>query len=316
MPTATATPAPTPTATPTPALPYLTEEIPPCTPVAGSSIDPCEFDAVPLYADYGIEYYPDEDEPADLREVFTNDWPLFAPHLVLRGTYLPDTWRCTAGDRYRPPPYLSEEDRAYFEDSRAFKCYVDVRVNAYIVGEGPPNLTVLRMGLEYRDDWFSEPGLDRDEAIEEMRQHFETFDDDRYGGIDDILLGKEDILFLGTPRDFSAEVWQFLGSWGVEQRQDGVVVATHPAKPLWKQYRLDEYETFLSVFEVKLDAFAQTVVEVNHARVSEYGGRIGADAGLPMLLTDAHQLRPFFIEMGAYDHPDGPPRQPPPVPAP
>ena len=33
-----------------------------------------------------------------------------------------------------------------------------------------------------------------------------------------------------------------------------------------------------------------------------------------MLLTDVHDLREYYVNVGAYDHPDGPPAQPPPVP--
>ncbi|MCY4448858.1 MAG: hypothetical protein OXE02_08460 [Chloroflexi bacterium] len=52
----------------------------------------------------------------------------------------------------------------------------------------------------------------------------------------------------------------------------------------------------------------------SQARVGEYGGRIGADASLPMLISDVHDLDEFMASTGAYDHPDGPPAQPPPVP--
>ena len=39
---------PTPTPMPTSGPSYLTEEIPPCTPVLGSSLDPCDPDAPPM----------------------------------------------------------------------------------------------------------------------------------------------------------------------------------------------------------------------------------------------------------------------------
>ena len=32
-----------------------------------------------------------------------------------------------------------------------------------------------------------------------------------------------------------------------------------------------------------------------------------------MLITDANQLRRYYNDVGAYDHPDGPPSQPPTV---
>ena len=56
-------PSSTPPHTPTPAPEYLAEEIPPCTPVAGSLVDPCEPDL--LWSDgagiYGIGSEPQGD---------------------------------------------------------------------------------------------------------------------------------------------------------------------------------------------------------------------------------------------------------------
>ena len=66
---------------------------------------------------------------------------------------------------------------------------------------------------------------------------------------------------------------------------------------------------------MELPAFTEAVTTANQARVAEYGGRTGPDPSFPMLVTDANQLRQFFTVVGAYDHPDGPPDQPPPVPA-
>ena len=61
-----------------------------------------------------------------------------------------------------------------------------------------------------------------------------------------------------------------------------------------------------------LPAFTQAVTAAHQARVTQYSGRTGPDPSLPMLITDASELRQFFIDTGAYDHSDGPPAQPPP----
>ena len=245
--------------------------------------------------------------------------PHLVPHLVLRGTYLPSTVRCTSGDRFRPPKYLDNFGEypdvfAEIEGTRAFKCYVDVRVNSYIAGDGPANLTILRMWFPYMEEWYSGAGATVEEAVEEGRQFWETGVEGRsFEGLDDILPGNEEILLLGPPLDLSSEAWQWWGSLGVERREDGVIVATNPAKPLWEQYRPDDYETYRSELEMDLPEFVQVVGKWHEARANEYGGRIGADPSLPMLIADAHRLREFFIEVGAYHHPDGPPVKPPPV---
>ena len=244
--------------------------------------------------------------------------PHLTSHLVLRGTYLPSTVRCTSGDRFRPPKYLDSYGEypdvfSEIEDARALKCYVDVRVNSYIVGDGPANLSILRMLLPYVEEWYSEAGATVEEAVEERRQFWEVGVEGDFEGLDDVLPGNEEILRLGPPLDLSSEAWRWLGSLGVERREDGAIVATNPAKPLWEQYRPDDYETYRSDLEMELPEFEQVVKKGHESRIDEYGGRIGPDPNWPMLITDAHKLREFFIEVGAYDHLDGPPAQPPPV---
>ena len=218
------------------------------------------------------------------------------PHIVLRGTYLPNTVRCTGGDPYRPPPHLAEE---WAEQS--FKCYIDVRVNAYLLGTGPPNLTVL-MFIDYVYSAAAEVGI-----VEEYKQDLETLFGDAFPGL-------EHVMFLGPPDDLSSEAWRFMGYWDVQRREDGTVVAIHPERDLWRQLRPNEYGQHLAVLEMELPAFTQALTTANQARVSEYGGHIGADPSLPMLLTDVHDLREYYVNVGAYDDPDSPPAKPPPIP--
>jgi len=292
---------PTPTATPAPELPYLTEEIPPCTPVPGSSVNPCE----PNTAVFDpVEYPPDSDEPRSLDAAAFTDSSPYVPHLVLRGTYLPGTVRCTSGDLVRPPSYMSRDDAAFLEDSRALKCYVDVRVNAYVIGEGPPILTILWFWYLHGDYEFifADEAVAEQEAVEESALE-----------LDGILSGREEVLFLGLGWDLSSEAWQLLGAWGVERRPDGDFIAVHPQRHLWERYRPGDYRLHRSLLETELSSFTQTVIEAYEALVNEYEGRIGTDPSMPMLVTDAHRLREFFVDVGAYDHSDGPPAQPPPV---
>ena len=63
---------------------------------------------------------------------------------------------------------------------------------------------------------------------------------------------------------------------------------------------------------MELPTFTQAVVVAHEARMSANGGRTQPNPAYPMLVTDANRLRDYYVEVGAYDHPDGPPSQPPP----
>ena len=51
--------------------------------------------------------------------------------------------------------------------------------------------------------------------------------------------------------------------------------------------------------EMTLPVFTQALTTAHQARVTEYDGRIGADESLPMLVTNANQLRQYYTEVGA-----------------
>ncbi len=296
-PISTQTPTFAPTPTPSPYTGYLTEEISACTPVPGSSVDPCEPD-VERFEGIIASYSPDlGDEPLSMREMLDDpSLAAWVTHLVLRGTYLPGTARCTAGDPHHPLPHLTEK-----WDDRSFKCYIDLRANAYLLGTGPSTLTVL-MFVDYIYSSAAEVGI-----VEEYIQDLETLFEDAFPGI-------EHVVFLGPSDDLSSEAWRFFGYWDVQQREDGTVVAVHPDRDHWRSLRPNEYFHHLAVLEMELPELTQAVTTANQARVSEYGGRTGANPNLPMLLTDANQLRQYYANVGAYDDPDNPPAQPPPAP--
>ena len=308
-PTSTPTSTPMPTNTPAPVPSYLTDEIPPCTPISGSPVDPCEPDAPPI--DMGIAQYVPElgDEPLSVREMLDDDSPppAWVRHIVLRGTYLPGTVRCIAGDPFRPPSYLQAEF-GDIADERSLKCYIDMRANVYILGSGPSTLTTLLFRYSYWDHQYTsylEGGQTEQDFIEEFGQQIET-------AIDDLFPGREHIVFLGPDFDLSSEVWRILGIWDVQRREDGTVIAVHPDRDLWRRLRPDDYQTHLSALEMELPAFTQAVTAAHQARVTEYDGRIGADTSLPMLVTNANQLREYYTEVGAYAPGAPTPAQPPP----
>ena len=262
---------------------YLTEEIPPCIPVAGSTTDPCEPNV--SSAIYGLgQYSSDDSVPLTVPEMLAgNPPPAYTTHLVLRGTYLPNTIRCTVGESYRPPSYLGSD----FTDptQRSVKCYADVRTNAYIIGSGPLELTTLLYRFPYWEGEFDE------NDIEELRQSLAFYMNEEFPG-------REHVMFLGPPVDLSSEAWRLIGWWDVQRQEDSTVVAV--------------YNTSISEVKIELTAFTQAVTAAHQDRLTEYDGRIGEDEDLPDLVTDANNLRDYYVEVGAYDEGEPTPSQPPP----
>ncbi len=278
--------------------------VPPCEPIPGSSVDPCEPDLP--WGDLGD--YTVGSAPWSMR-FFLDEWgrsEVYVSHLVLRGTYLPGTVRCIDhGIRFRPPPYAEPFGSP---SSIAINCYADVRVNDYVLGYGPPVLTVLLFDSAYR------VGEEKD-SVEERRSYFERLliegrlvHSMHYpkGGIE----GREVILFVGPSVDASAETWQVFFMWDVQRREDGTAIGIHPQIDYWSSKW--NYEVYRSRVEMELPAFTRAVAEANQARVTENRGRTAADEGFPMLVTDANRLSQFMTDIGAYNHPGGPPGRPPP----
>ena len=155
---------PTLSSTPTLGPSYSTAEIPPCTPVPGSPIDPCEPDVALIsghgFEDIGLEPWSVRSYLDDVRG------KILVGHLVVRGTYIPGTVRCIADNTVRYPSYTDRPNKSVLEGVSAFKCYADVRVNAYVVGSGPSTLTVLVWPFGY---WSNATP----EAIERLRSSYE-----------------------------------------------------------------------------------------------------------------------------------------------
>ena len=243
-------------------------------------------------------------------------------HIVVRGSYLPDTERCTTGNPYRSPSYLAYEEYDDIVNALLINCYVDLRVADYILGNGPSTLTVLRYFFSYRVGAAQAAEIEQATGMSE-RAWFEDYSQ-RLEGQEYVggLAGMEEVLFIGPSSNLSVEVWRAFAIWDVQQREDGTVIAVHPDKDLWRSLRPDEYLIHLSTLEMELPAFKQAVTAAHQARVTEYGGRIGpSDAEgiiegveLPMLISSVDRLDEYYTAVGSYAHPDGPPAQPAPVP--
>ncbi len=311
---------PVPTPTPLP----LAEDIPPCTPIEGASQDPCVAGDTPADSLSAAGGYPSallDEVPTSVRETLDGTIS-FVPHIVVRATYIPDTARCTSGNLYRPPAYTEED---LFEYSYTIQCYVDVRANSYILGNGPARQTVLTYVHHYWEGSFA-PDPDNPNDLSEAERlmlHPALYVSLYEGtaGTGPGIYGLEQVLFLAPADNQGVEVWQRVEGWDVERDADDpdVVRVIHRERDIWRDHRPEDYQTYRHILEPTLADFTASVRAAHAARVAEYGGRVGPwdmdgralGAGLPMLVSNINQIDEFLRSVGAYHHPDGPPTQPP-----
>ena len=306
---------------------YLTEEIPPCTPAPGSSVDPCEVGEGLLDVTSGsvaaLVIAPPPDVPHRVGDYLDGfGWADYSiGHIVVRGTYLPDTIRCTSGNTFQEPDHLlpgENEPPSFLSNALLILCYADVRVNAYVVGMGPSTLTVIVTHELYgeRGNSYYEPAeVEALRAIWERaltqggRQDHHPYPHTVSGPTGGIA-GREAILFLGPSSDASTEAWRAYTTWDLQRREDGTVVAVHPDR-YHRAYR-DDFEQMHSQLEMELPTFKQAAQAADKARVTANSGRIRPEPDFPMLVSDANQLSGYVREVGGYDDADNPPAQPPP----
>ena len=315
-------PVSTQSGTPGPSPTYLTEEIYPCTPAPGSSVDPCEPGAKgTLITESGSLSIMAP--PLLVEDLVSFPVDVLATHIALRGTYLPGTVRCKSGHLSRWPAYTGSESSGFL-----IYCFADVRVNDYLLGTGPSTLTVIvekslytYHGINDDDDYGLEQLEGRRLAYERALSEGGRFEYDgppRRGSPRSRLVvtgppggigGREVVLFIGPSIRASLEAWEVFWTWDVERREDNTVVALHPNRE-WFTTPFEQ-----SYAEMELPALTQAVTAAHQARVAANGGRIGEDTGLPMLVTDANRLRQYFSDpkVGGYVPGVPTPAQPPPV---
>ena len=118
--------------------------------------------------------------------------------------------------------------------------------------------------------------------------------------------GREMILFLGIPISLGVEAWGTLGKWFVQQN-DGIRAVS---QSIWFAIN-DEIRSKL---DLPLDEMVEKIKRASRGRIWLTAGRIGRDPGLPMLVTDAYELRDFYRAVGAVYEGEGATVLPPPAP--
>ena len=270
---------------------YLQDVIPPCTPLAGSGQDPCALgasavDTVVASADREIP-----DAPPTFEEIMLGKNPgepelLVGSirHIVVRGTVRPGTTRCQ--DYYlKLPNYLGEQYRDNEGLIYAY-CFMDVRINEYLVGEGPPELTVSRRSAILSDLEIDALGAEGEwvELVSETAEEYE---------------GKEVVLFLRLPFTLTLEAFVFDGDfdvWWVQRSEgdDGDEV-----RAVAQGIQFIRTAGNRSLADIPLAELERRIAEEAVNRTAVTGGRIGIDASLPLLISDANDIRTHYKAIGA-----------------
>ena len=286
------------------------EGIPPCTPIEGSERDPCEGH----WRDEGIDLDTSLMEmleygttPETIGEHILLQSSINATHLVVRATSKPGSLRCEPRREFRGQGWTTLGDPKIDSGIGTMHCYLDYRVNSYIVGTGPSTLTAVLM----RQHWWERLS---DEKIDAERIGIENallgtgthwrIENVPTGGIE----GYEEILFLGPAMDASLETWQIYGAWDVERRDDGTVYAKHPHHWFFENH----FPGHTSSMELSLSEFTRQAQAASTKRANDYGGRTGLETHYPSVITNANNLNAWHVTVGNTTHPDGAPEAPPP----
>ena len=284
-----------------PSASYLEEVIPPCT-----SEDACLAQTPPSVRMLSVRvappYWPYSNSIPTFEQILLRegDYVGFAPHIVIRGMVLQDTTRCAP---YPSIPHnykrISAIDGLYH-----YHCFADVAISEYIVGNGPPVLTI---SLHRENLW----GIDLSNWDNIKDKTIQHLDNPEYRTAN-AYEGKEVILFLDLPYTIMVESWAAMGNFKVWYVQKTETNGTRAVAQDIMYARTDEQRSRLSI---PLDELTQRVKEAAATRTEITGGRIGRESYLPMLITDANRLQAFYISEGAvYNNSDKSTVLPPPIP--
>lgn len=222
-------------------------------------------------------------------------------HIVIRGVVNPNSTRCGLHP-IKPVNYAPEEVHIVdWSDTLFYHCFVDIAVREYIVGEGPPLLTIA----------IGPYTIDRTIAEKYSAQELE----ERYGNQQSKVAkfeGKELVVFLTTPLTLTVESWYIKGFftfWYVQKGDNGEYRAVS-ANIVYAQTEEDRQH-----LDMLLTDLVQEVKAAALKRNELTGGRVTDDPSTPLLVTDANYLSDFYKSAGAvYDDSEYATVLPPPVP--
>ena len=180
----------------------LSVVIPPCTPLDGVDLDPCSPQLPPSIYPYGLTASIPSfvRNPPSFDDIMTG-MGIDTPHIVVRVTVEPGTTRCEG---------YPTKDFAYVGGSTSnitnYWCFADMRVNEYIVGAGPPTLTIGLLRNTFLPSGSLDWEQDKDWAIEHEFKNPAARTAATYEG-------RELVLFLKPTGTMTVEAWTVGGAW-------------------------------------------------------------------------------------------------------
>ena len=298
---------------------YLESTVEPCAQMLDRKVDPCERRPWTLISFDNDYSHPDQKEvlrieratsltypPMTTRESVryafeselgsTNPSHRRAPHVVVRGVYIPDTTRCEFHERQ--VVLTSSGDIKVTDPTKSpgyaqeIACYVDFQVSEFLVGRGPARLTVR--------PWYRVPiAGNKDNELfksEEYEKHLVAHVSPRWEG-------REFVLWLGINQNLAAEVWSVTGLVDVQRREDGEIVAVNS---VLSKFRSELIKPYLDRLEPTLEEYSRDVVSEHAAVSSELNFTIVEDANI-------EYLREHLSKVGIYDQEEVEISIPPPI---
>lgn len=192
-------------------------------------------------------------------------------------------------------------------------CFIDAQINEYLIGTGPPLLTIAVHSFPY--------GVDTDEPEDALEWAKPT-----QRSVSQAFEGREGIIFLAPSSTTAVETWRAVEFWDVQQTGDTVTVVA-PFKEVLEEHGLritdpskegyyrDLTSEELALLEVPLEEFEKIIADAATRRATATEGRIAIGEDLPMLITDANFLRPYYEGPGVgIIYETDAPAKPPPAP--
>ncbi len=326
---------------------YLEEIIEPCTLVTVPGKDPCAVRkevSIWLYGPppaliFWSHYSGYLDQP--WHWVSTERREDHIAHLAVRGTALPDTARCSQVQVARHRYYIDPEKHYRTDPERdpihLVFCFVDVAVQEYIGGAGPPVVT-LRI---YSSTIFAPdpkvPNTRFQRTAKEMwgsSDDVRTFEDFMIKQIDERYSGSEHIFYILPSDNILSESWDVIADFDIVRNEppfaneslfSGSVYdpltkeprssASGHELPHWDYCETDlcaHHRRMLTIYEYP--EIMSGTRRHHRAMVEKHGGRITDEPDIADLVLDIHGLNSFFRQVGAYSYPHLSPMPPPPVP--
>ena len=281
---------------------YLDEIQIPCEPLS-EIVDPCAVRTDFMYDGVGASGRDIKNEPWTYEQLLNNSYGssgpydhsrfdlLSATHIVIRGTPRLDTTTCERYPVKFPSWAITSEEledisrHVEVDNINHFLCRVQVEIHEYILGSGPPELTVAHG--EFGFPVSRDPSAEELQMLEPLRDSIVDYMATQFEGI-------EWVLWLHPSYTTSLELWMIRHSWDVQKQEGGEVLVVAPYAQYFNHFGSSPENNHRIL--PTLDEFRAAISEANREREHRTDGRIGVFDDIPALVSDAHHISGYFAE--------------------